>query len=187
MFDAESVDVDRYQYYSVNDPNDLLALEPFVGWFRARGVPEEEAFTFSLVSIKTDPHNWQRELSLYANLFRNVRNDGRMEDDIIILGDFQADWRQLQDALSTTDLRPAVTDQTTDIERTRQWDNILFSLQATTEFAGKSGVVDYVRQYNLTLDEAAQVSLHLPVWAEFSAREGGPPGHVASPVTKQLR
>ncbi|NMC21084.1 MAG: deoxyribonuclease, partial [Thermogutta sp.] len=44
--------------------------------------------------------------------------------------------------------------------------------RATTEYTGKHGVMDLVRQFNISAGQAAQVADHLPVWAEFSTREG---------------
>ena len=36
-----------------------------------------------------------------------------------------------------------------------------------------------VHQFNLTQDQALQVSDHFPIWAEFSVYEGAAPGRVA--------
>jgi hypothetical protein len=36
-----------------------------------------------------------------------------------------------------------------------------------------------MHQYNLSLDQALQVSDHFPIWAEFSVYEGVAPGRVA--------
>ncbi len=58
-------------------------------------------------------------------------------------------------------------------------DNILFDSQATTEFVGRSGVLDLVREFDLTIRQAIEVSDHLPVWAEFSSYEGGQVGRIA--------
>ena len=43
----------------------------------------------------------------------------------------------------------------------------------TTEAIGRGGVVDFLRRENLSLAEAEKVSPYLPVYAEFSTREGG--------------
>jgi hypothetical protein len=59
-------------------------------------------------------------------------------------------------------------------------DNIVFPARATNEFSGKAGVVDFLRQLNLSIDQAFQVSSHMPVWAEFFAVEGGSPGYIGS-------
>jgi hypothetical protein len=64
-----------------------------------------------------------------------------------------------------------------------QWDNIIFDQNATREFAGRGGVYDFLREYNLSVQEALEISDHLPVWAEFSIFEGGVPGRVADRVT----
>ena len=34
-----------------------------------------------------------------------------------------------------------------------------------------------MREFELTMPGALEVSEHLPVWAEFSVYEGGQPGH----------
>ena len=39
---------------------------------------------------------------------------------------------------------------------------------------------DFLREYNLTSDQALEVSDHMPVWAEFSVYEGGQPGRIAT-------
>jgi hypothetical protein len=63
----------------------------------------------------------------------------------------------------------------------------LFTLPATQEFTGRGGVFDLIREYNLTVDEALEVSDHLPVWAEFSIYEGGQPGRFADDSRDILR
>ena len=61
---------------------------------------------------------------------------------------------------------------------TAMLDNIVMPVKATDEFNGRAGVFDFLRQYNLSIEQAHQVSDHLPVWAEFYANEGGQPGRV---------
>ena len=55
VFDQATIEVDRSAAYTVDDPDDLLHRPPFVGWFRARGPAPDQAFTFTLVNIHTDP------------------------------------------------------------------------------------------------------------------------------------
>jgi hypothetical protein len=57
-------------------------------------------------------------------------------------------------------------------------DNILFDRRATVEYTGRSGVLDMIRELDLTRQEALEVSEHLPVWAEFSSYENGQASHV---------
>ena len=95
IFDRASVEIDRTQLYTVDDPDDLLHREPLVGWFRVRGPPPDQAFTFSLINIHTDPDEVQHEINVLDDVFRAVRDDGRGEDDVILLGDLNADDRHL--------------------------------------------------------------------------------------------
>ncbi len=180
VFDRQSIEVDRQQLYTVDDPDDLLHREPLVGWFRVRGPPADQAFTFSLVNIHTDPDETDQELNVLDDVFRVVRDDGRQEDDVIILGDLNVDHRHLGELGQISGITWVISDVPTNTRGTKQYDNIVFHRQATREFIGRAGVFDMMREYNLTMDEALEVSDHLPVWAEFSVYEGGTPGRVAA-------
>ncbi len=179
IFDTASIEIDRTALYTVNDPDDLLHREPLVGWFRVRGPAPEEAFTFSLVNIHTDPDETATELDALADVFRVVRDDGRGEDDVIILGDLNVDDRNLGRLGQISNITWAITGVATNTRGTKLYDNLVFSQLATAEYTGRWGVFDMIRQFNLTTEEALEVSDHMPVWAEFSLREGGIPGRVA--------
>jgi hypothetical protein len=188
IFDLETIEVDRQQLYTVNDPEDLLAREPFVGWFRVRGPPAQEAFTFTLVNVHTDPDHADFEVGHLARVHQAVSQDGRGEDDVLILGDFNADPEHMRELTGVSGLDWAISGEMTSNTRgTALYDNIGFQARATTEFTGHSGAFDFLREYNLTLDEALEVSDHLPVWAEFSAYEGGKRGAVAQRDTPTIR
>ena len=139
-----------------------------------------EAFTFTLINVHTDPDIVATEMSVMDDVYRVVRDDGRDEDDVIILGDFNADDAHLGELGQVPGITWAISGIPTNVRRTKQYDNIVFHSQATREFVGRSGVVDFMRDYNLSTEEALEVSDHLPVWAEFSIYEGGTPGYVAS-------
>jgi deoxyribonuclease-1-like protein len=179
VFDTASIEIDRTALYTVSDPDDLLHREPLVGWFRVRGPPAEEAFTFSLVNIHTDPDETAQELDALADVFRVVRDDGRGEDDVIVLGDLNVDEQHLGRLGQISNIHWAVSGVSTNTRGTKQYDNIVFSQLATTEYTGRWGVFDMIRQFNLTTEEALEISDHMPVWAEFTLREGGQPGRVA--------
>jgi endonuclease/exonuclease/phosphatase family metal-dependent hydrolase len=179
VFDQESIEVDRSQLYTIEDRSDALHREPLVGWFRARGVPPEQAFTFSLVNIHTDPDEVAQEVDVLDNVFYAVRNDPRQEDDVILLGDLNADDRHLGELGRMPNIYAAISNVATNTAGTKQYDNLVFDRQATVEFSGRAGVFDFLRAYGLTIDAARDVSDHLPVWAEFSAVEGGQFGRVA--------
>ncbi len=177
VFDQVTIETDRSACYTVDDPDDLLRYPPLVGWFRVRGPAADKAFTFTLVNVLTDPDDRAFELNQLDSVYYKVRDDWRGEDDLIMLGDFQADDRHLGELSRIPQLLAALSDATTNTQQTQQQENLLFQLSATSEYAGRAGVFDFMREYNLTLDQATQVSEHLVVWAEFSCQEGG--GHPA--------
>ncbi len=172
VFDQASIEIDRLQLYTIDDPDDLLVYEPLVGWFRVRGLPEDQGFTFTLVNLKLDAEQAADELRQLEQIYRVVVNDGRGEDDVILLGNFRYGANQLED-FRRVGLQPAIRGVPTDTRGTSELDNMLLHDHATTEFVGRSGVFDFMREYNLTLDQALEVADHLPVWAEFSIMEGG--------------
>jgi len=175
VFDTQTIEIDRHKLYTVDDPDDLLHREPLVGWFRARGPAPEQAFTFSLATIHTDPDEVDQELDVLDEVFFKVRDDPqRGEDDCVMLGDFNAKATSLRKLGKIKGLIKVVSGETpTNTRHTAQYDNILFQETATTEFTGRGGVFDFLRQYNLTEQQAERVSDHMPVWAEFSVFEGG--------------
>jgi deoxyribonuclease-1-like protein len=185
IFNTDTVEVDRRTLYTVADPDDLLHREPFVAWFRCRNADPQQAFTFSLVNIHTDPDEVDlrrpnNELDVLDDVFRAVRDDGRGEDDVILLGDFNASDRDFGHLARLAGIRWVVSNTATNTRGTAQYDNLVFDQTATQEFLGRGGVFDFMREYNLSLKQAETVSDHLPVWAEFSVYEGGVPGRVAS-------
>lgn len=165
--------------YVVSDPDDLLHREPFVGWFRAVGVEGKRSFTFSLVNIHIDPDLVSQELSVVSDLARSIRNDGRFEDDVILLGDFNASDHDFTPALASSGLNWLVRGVKTNTRASEAYDNIIVNPSATVEFTGRSGNFDFMRQFNLTLGQALEISDHVPVWAEFSIEEGRSSGFVA--------
>jgi endonuclease/exonuclease/phosphatase family metal-dependent hydrolase len=186
VFDTQTIEIDRYKLYTVDDPDDLLHREPLVGWFRARGPAPEQAFTFSLANVHTDPDEVDQELDVLDDAFFRVRDDPqRGEDDAIMVGDFNAKATNLRELGRIKGLIKVVTGETpTNTRHTAQYDNILFQETATTEFTGRGGVFDFLRQYNLTQQQAERVSDHLPVWAEFSVVEGGRGAPIAARPTR---
>lgn len=172
LFNTKTLDLDQSQWYSVNDPDNLLAREPLVGWFRAKNVPQDEAFTFTLANIQLDNHRPDLELAYIGELFRAIRNDGRGEDDVIIVGNFNAGDRGLSPLRKRAGLNWVVYDTPTSTDKNSQFDNLVFSQTATVEFTGQGGVLDFLAAYNLRYDQAIAISDHMPIWAEFSTIEG---------------
>jgi hypothetical protein len=97
-----------------------------------------------------------------------------------MLGDFNADESHLGQLGAMSNLAYVVSGTPTNTHGTKTYDNVLFDRRATSEFLGRGGVLDVMREFNITLDQALKLSDHLPIWAEFSVYEGGRPGAVAA-------
>lgn len=180
IFDASRIEVDRSSVYTVPDTEDYLHREPLVTRFRVRGIPTEQAFTFSLVNIHTDPDETDLELDALDDAFVSVQRNGSGEDDVILLGDLNVDEYHLGELGRLPNVMHAIAGVKTNTRGTKSYDNILFDRRATLEFTGSWGVMDLAAEFGLTVDEALEVSDHLPVWAEFAVREGGAAGTVAA-------
>ena len=180
VFDSDRVEIDRRTVAWVDNRAGQFEQPPLVAAFRAKGPPAAEAFTFTLVNVQASSERTAEELALLAKVFRAVRDDGRNEDDVILLGTLGTDEEHLGPLGLLPNILSAISGTPTTTRGTRLADNILFDRRATAEYTHRSGVVDLMRQFNLTLREAGEIAEHLPVWAEFSVYEGGQAGHVAA-------
>lgn len=171
LFDKSRIEVIPGSVYTINDPHDLLHREPLVARFRVRIPDASEGTTFTLINVHTDPDDVKLEINLLDNVMATVRRDGSGEDDVILLGDLNADTKKYGDLLKVPNLTWAVKDVTTNTRRTKAYDNILFDGTTTLEFTGRSGVFNIMDEFHIDEQEALEISDHLPVWAEFRARE----------------
>ena len=96
-----------------------------------------------------------------------------------ILGDLNVDDRNLGELGRLPNIAWCISGVPTNTRGTKLYDNIVYDSLATQEFTGRAGVFDFMRHFNLTEQEALEISDHIPVWAEFSIYEGGVPGQVA--------
>ena len=152
IFNRRTLVLDRSELYTVDDRSSVLTYEPFVGWFRAVGPPDREAFTFSLINLRVDPATAFQERDVLDDLLVAVRDDGRNEDDVILAGDLQAGPGHLGALDQWADVGFAVSNVPTDVAGTAALDNLVFHKTATSEFTGNSGVLDFLRKYNLTIE-----------------------------------
>ena len=171
VYNAATLELVMGHTYTVADPDNILVREPLVGWFRARTVASHEAFTFTVANIQLDRNHPGNEIAYLGNLYDAIRRDGRGEDDIIIVGDFKAGDRALRTTQKRYGMTWVVSDQATNTMNDAQYDNLVFNQMATLEFTGNGGVIDFLKLYNLGFRDAMAISEHMPVWAEFSARE----------------
>ncbi|WP_153555238.1 exonuclease/endonuclease/phosphatase family protein [Roseimaritima sediminicola] len=172
LFDTERVVTDRSQFYTVADPQNVLRHDPIVAWFRAIGPSPERAWTFSVVNVRVEMDAARQEVAALRGVMQAVTEDGRHEDDTLMVGLFQADDAYLVPSLNEARTVAAVQATPTDIFGRHQVSNILVDGVATTEYLGSGGVLNYLRMQNLTLAECEELSPHFPVYAEFSPLEG---------------
>jgi deoxyribonuclease-1-like protein len=187
IYDTTAIEVNRRSVFTINDPDDLLEREPLVAMFRVRGPPPEQAFTFVLVDAHTKPEQAQEEVNTLAQVYQAVRRASGGEDDIILLGDLNVDDKHLGNLGQLDGVRPVVRGTFTNTRQNAQYDNMILHQPSTSEFSGRWGVYDLLRLHNLTVDQALQVSDHLPIWAEFSAYESATPGRVAENYSIGIR
>ena len=172
LYDTSRIEVDPTSVYTVPDPQDLLHREPLVARFRPRGVPPNQAFTFSLVNIHTDPDETATELDALADVFVGVQQNGSGEDDVILLGDINVDEYHLGNLGRLPGIGYVVAGVPTNTRRDKTYDNIVFDRRTTVEYTGRWGVLDLMQEFSLTSAQALEVSDHMPVWAEFGVYEG---------------
>jgi hypothetical protein len=173
LFNSKRVHIDRSQTYTVADPHNQMSYDPMVAWFRAAEPATTESWTFSIVNVRISLARAPVEVALLPSVFSAVRSDGRGEDDVLMMGLFQADDQYLVPRVMGGNIVAAVNSSTTDIFNRHQTCNILVDRHRTGEYVGRGGPVDFVRMFNMNLAEAEAISSHLPIFAEFTATEGG--------------
>ena len=160
--------------YTLGDERQKLRRDPLIGWFRAKQAREDQAFTFSLVNINTSARYRQQELDILDEAMFAIQDDGRLEDDVILLGNFRAPHNQLGQLGRLNGMVKAITTPTADLQ-VANTQNIVFLSNVTDEYAARAGVFDYRSHFNLDTGTAQGISDYLPIWAEFSVYETGQP------------
>lgn len=156
------------------DPNhpDKMCHNPLVATFRLSDT--EGRFTFTLVVVHTDPVPVSaliEDLNGLGRIFQMVQARDAKDNDVILVGDLNADPSHLEGLGAVPDLVYGIPDQPTMVNRTSRNDNILFQWEPTGEdFTGTAGVFPIVSFLQISDAVANQLSDHLPVYAEFFTR-----------------
>lgn len=154
--------------YLVQDGDDMLHREPWVGRFQTVG---PQPFSFTLINVHTDPDEIKQELDVLADVYMNVRQFEYPEDDLMLMGDLNADPAKFQNLGRIPGVVPIVVGVATNAARSKTIDNILLDQHATREFTGRAGVVDMAEMFGISDDEAKKISDHMPIWGEFTISE----------------
>ena len=181
LYDTNRVVTNQNASFVIPDENDLLHREPFIGRFSTLA---PNPFTFALINIHTDPDVVDEELNTLANVYVSVSNyfyqGNAPEDDVLLLGDLNADPSRFRGLGQVPNLMPTIVGIPTNYTRSKTNDNILVNRVATREYTGRAGAIDLQNAYNIDQAQALKISDHQPVWAEFSIQEA-PDQQIASP------
>ena len=79
----------------VEDPAGRFLHKPLVAEFRVRGPPENEAFTFALINVQTNPARAAAELDLLATVFRTMRKTVLSNGQLKTTSSCWATWRPI--------------------------------------------------------------------------------------------
>ncbi|MFO0941358.1 MAG: endonuclease/exonuclease/phosphatase family protein [Pirellulales bacterium] len=182
IFDTTRINGGQSYCYIVNDREDLLHREPYVGRFQTKW---QNPFSFSLINIHTDPDEVKTELNVLANLFVSVRDFEYRQvghDDVIILGDLNAGPGKLLGLEKIQGLESTITIPTM-TRKDKTLDNVLLDRAYTQEFTGRAGTLDFQAAFGIGLDQALKISDHMPIWAEFYPNRATPVASTASQPT----
>ncbi len=170
FFDTSKIEIDRFQSYTLNDPAEVLEIEPLVTWFRCKEVDRSQAFTFTLVNMQMHQTLSGTEIDYLSEILESIRGDGRNEDDVIVAGFFEDSSAVIQKKIGSS-AKCLTADNPSNEFRQIGQNQILVSNFALREFLGNHGEFNTLRRYNLTPDQAAAISRYSAAWAEFSTLE----------------
>jgi endonuclease/exonuclease/phosphatase family metal-dependent hydrolase len=179
VWDTERIEANPQSFFTVDDRNDRINREPFIGSFRAV-TPQGNGFSFTMINVHTDPDEVPSEMKALAAVWENVRVYLAPEDDLMLVGDMNASARQLTPLQAFPGVDTIVGGFYTNAARNRDIDHIVIDHNATVEFTGRTGSIDFVQNMQLDPTLARGVSDHYPLWAEFSLYEGQSAGQMAN-------
>ena len=173
LFDSEILDLVNSRTIT-DDPNpaiDNMCRDPFVVTLRMRNTAA--TLTFTLIVVHTDPDTTalRRDLNALGRIYRAVQAGDAEDDDVILLGDLNAEPGNLEDLGSVPDLVYAVPDSGTMVRGASRNDNIVFQWVATGEdYTGRSGILQIARFLGISEQDAGRLSDHQPVYAVMFTR-----------------
>lgn len=174
IYDTARVEL-MEQPFVIGDPDEKMQREPLVARFRVRS-DDDSGFSFVLVNVHTKPDDAVDEINHISEILTYLENSYQgQEDDLLVLGDFnlspdkiRADTQFAQRSDWDAVLGAHVM---TNTNRDQAYDNILYRPAATEEYQGRSGVIDLTTKFQISSEQAREVSDHFPIWAVFSLLE----------------
>lgn len=166
--------VQLLSHTTLPDPQDVFEREPIIARFRS------DDFDFTVVGCHIKPTDAKRELGHLATAARRILAAQPEEQDVILLGDFNADGTYLDETTLTnlfpTDEFTIVIDNNmvTTTKSKNTYDRIILTGGLDHEYiAGSAQPFDFADEFQLDDDQlVTDVSDHLPVFAEFRTSLG---------------
>lgn len=165
--------------YVYPDPSGSFSRPPFIVQFEATN--SEGSFDFSIVSIHTRPDTATSEIMALEDALEHAQEYFNNDDDVIVLGDYNADGSYFSEANSTGFRNSQkyswiITDDkdTTVAASDNTYDRIVFAKEHTSEdYAGECGVFYFDNVYSSLINsfggdpDVNDISDHYPVWGKF--------------------
>lgn len=195
LFDKGKIDIDRNSLRRIETRDWFpqgseghLQSCPIAAMFRAKGAKPDKAFTFKMVNIHMPAlietaRKGEAASQAYARgqLLDDVVKVARSgeplgEDDVIIAGELDVGRESLdylRQEMGVVACSPNLHGRKGGGANN---DYLLIDRNATVEFMGRSEAVNIpsrVRAAKITPNQVNEVTLHCPVWAQFSPFEGG--------------
>ncbi|MFW6109377.1 MAG: endonuclease/exonuclease/phosphatase family protein [archaeon] len=169
FYNTETVEYIPGSDFLYNDTGDVFEREPYVASFYAG------EFDFTLVGIHTKPDDAYYEIGNLTVVYDHIQGLGE-EQDIILLGDFNADGSYFDEDSLSNPLRSAeyywVIENDFDTMTKTDWTYdriILTNYTYNSEYILSSSDVYYFDTiYGLNQTFTESVSDHYPVYAEFN-------------------
>ena len=151
---------------------DNMCRDPLVVRLKLRNTAA--TFTFTLIVVHTDPSPasaLRRDLNALGRIFQTVQANNTQDDDVILLGDLNAEPIRFRGLGSVPDLVYAVPDSGTMVLSASRNDNIVFQWRPTGEdYTGRAGVFRVARFLGISEQDADALPDHRPVYAVFFTR-----------------
>ncbi len=170
FYNTETVELIQGSDYVYEDTGDAFEREPYIASFRSGG------FDFILVGIHTKPDDAPNEIGNLTLVVHSIMDDNPDEEDIIILGDLNADGSYYDEDDTANPLadplyRWTISNEMDTMTKTDwTYDRMIMtdSTHAHEYVQGSTGVFYFDLEYGLSDEELVwEVSDHYPIYAEF--------------------
>jgi len=167
LYDADRWRSEPGQLQGVADPQRRFFCPPLVGSFEAIGSAGARPLQIRLVNVYSPPEAGESLQRWLPPLLESLQRQIPSQQLLLVAGNFGLPDSALLGARSGG-WEPVISRQpTTPCGRLMQ-SNWLVASDRTPQFRGVAGVFDFLRQENLTLEEALKISNQLPVWLQLS-------------------